>query len=280
VTPIGSLPVSVPGIGYDLLSATAPDPNQVIGLFLEPQAVATPSPGGTPDAIQPPVLNVGDTLNIYTGAIVDHNQNLVPDGTTVRFRVSLSGEGGIIQQYDAETHDGIARISFGLERPGLIEIRAISEPAITSVVLQLDVTTEGVSVTVIPPTASPVVQTPTVISPTPDGSATVTDRNSPGFGHWLMAVVLLSGVVVLLYWVVVRLVSHQWGLRWALASFIGGLSTYNYMFLGLPGGEKLIQLYGLLGILALVLCGAGLGFLAGWLWYALSAKKRKDQADQ
>ena len=95
-----------------------------------------------------------------------------------------------------------------------------------------------------------------------------------------MAVVLLSGVVVLLYWVVVRLVSHQWGLRWALASFIGGLSTYNYMFLGLPGGEKLIQLYGLLGILALVLCGAGLGFLAGWLWYALSAKKRKDQADQ
>ncbi len=281
ITPIGSLPVSVPGIGYDLLSATAPDPNQVIGLYLDLPPVPTPSPGGTPEPTPSPNLKVGDTLNIYTNVILDHNQNPVPDGTTVRFRVSLSGETGIIQQYEAETYDGVARISFGLERPGLIEIQAVSEPAITSVVLKLDVTTEGVSITVIAPTASQIVDTPTIISPTPDGdNGAITQRDSLGFGNWLMAIVLLSGIVMLIYWLVIRLFSPQWGLRWALASFIGGLLPYNYISLGLPGGEKFIKLYGLLGILLLVLCGAGLGLLGGWLWYLVLTKKRKNKADQ
>ncbi len=35
ISPIGSLPVSVPGIGYDLFTATTPDPNQVIGLSMD-----------------------------------------------------------------------------------------------------------------------------------------------------------------------------------------------------------------------------------------------------
>ena len=35
LTPSGALPVSVPGIGYDLISATKPDPTQVISLSLD-----------------------------------------------------------------------------------------------------------------------------------------------------------------------------------------------------------------------------------------------------
>jgi len=281
ITPIGSLPVSVPGIGYDLLSATAPDPNQVIGLYLDLPVSATPTPGAIPEPPQPPTLNVGDTINVYTSVILDHNQNPVPDGTTVRFKVSLSGESGIIQQYEAETYDGVARLSFGLERSGLIEIQATSEPAITSVVLQLDVTADGISVTVIPPTASPATETPVVISPTP-GSENGESLNAEflGFGDWLMMIVILGGAVALIYWLVIRLISPQWGLRWALSSVIGGLLSYNYLFLGLPGGEMVIQLYGLLGMLALVLLGAMLGVLGGWIWYLILTKKRKNQADQ
>ena len=75
-----------------------------------------------------------------TGVILDHNQHTVPDGTVVRFTMLLSGEGGgIIQQVDQVTTRGMARASFALEKPGLVEIRASSEPAVLSDVVQIDV---------------------------------------------------------------------------------------------------------------------------------------------
>ena len=38
IQPSGHLPVSVPGIGYEILEATSPDPNQVIHIFIEAPA--------------------------------------------------------------------------------------------------------------------------------------------------------------------------------------------------------------------------------------------------
>ena len=42
LSPTGTLPVSVAGIGYDLLSATTPDPTQVIELSLDMPSISTP----------------------------------------------------------------------------------------------------------------------------------------------------------------------------------------------------------------------------------------------
>ena len=63
-------------------------------------------------------------------------------------------EGGSYQQLQSETAGGVATASFRLEKPGLVEISAASEPAITSVVLQIDVTPgQAAAVTVIAPTS-------------------------------------------------------------------------------------------------------------------------------
>ncbi len=39
LTPLGASPVSIPGIGYDLISVLAPDPDQIIPLFLDLEPV-------------------------------------------------------------------------------------------------------------------------------------------------------------------------------------------------------------------------------------------------
>ncbi len=54
LSPVGSLPVSVPGIGYDLFTATTPDPNQVIGLSMDHVTCSCPTASVTPEATPTP----------------------------------------------------------------------------------------------------------------------------------------------------------------------------------------------------------------------------------
>ncbi len=270
LTPAGALPVSVPGIGYDLLSATAPDPKQVIQLFLDLQPGPTPAaaPTGTPEPTATPSFRVGDTVSVRTGVILDHNQRPVPDGTGVRFSLILSGEGGVIQQVEAATVDGVARASFSIERSGLLEIHATSEPANTSVVLQMDITSNGIHVTIVAPTPTdePVTPTPTIV-PTPEQSSpSAISEGYPGFGGWTAMVIFLGGLGYLAFWLGGKIFSTRWGLRWAFCVFMGGLLAYNYLAFGLPGSADWIKLHGLPGILGVVILGAGLGLGGGWLW--------------
>src|SRR5690606_26939814 len=133
LTPVGASPVSVPAVNYDLISVMSPNPNQVIPLFLDLPVAPASEPNLTPEPTSTPFFEIGDTIAIRTGVIVDANGNPVPDGTVVQFSMNLIGEGGgIIQQFDSVTTQGIARASFGLDRPGLLEIRATSEPAVIS----------------------------------------------------------------------------------------------------------------------------------------------------
>jgi beta-N-acetylhexosaminidase len=270
LTPAGALPVSVPGIVYDLLSATAPDPTQVIQLFLDlpPGPTPTAIPTGTPEPTVTPSFRVGDTVMVRTGVILDHNQHPVPDSTGVRFSLILSGEGGVVQQVDAATIGGVARASFSIDRAGLLEIRAASDPATTSVVLQLDITSEGMSVTVIAPTSAtePVTPTP-ALAPTPEESSnSAISEGYPGFGGWITMVLFLGGLAYLALWLGGKTISRRWGLRWAFCVILGGLLAYNYLAFGLPGSAAWIKVYGLSGILGVVILGAALGFGGGWLW--------------
>jgi len=270
LTPAGSLPVSVPGIGYDLLSATAPDPEQVIQLYLDlapgptPTTVAT----GTPEPTATPYFRVGDTVTVRTGIILDHNQHPVPDNTGVRFSLIQSGEGGVIQQVDATTVGGVARASFSIDRAGLLEIHASSDPANTSVALQLEITSEGISVTVVAPTSTVEPVTPTLaITPTPEETShSVISEGYPGFGGWVTMIVFLGGLAYLALWLGGRIFSKRWGLRWSFCVILGGLLGYNYLALGLPGSAAWIKASGLAGILGVVVLGAALGFGSGWLW--------------
>ncbi len=110
IQPSGHLPVSVPGIGYEILEATSPDPSQVIHIYqdipVSPPGEGTETPSPTPTS-----MTVGNSISVVTGIILDHNENQVPDGTIVQFSLYHSSEGVPSQIVESQTSQGIARAS-------------------------------------------------------------------------------------------------------------------------------------------------------------------------
>ena len=267
LSPAGSLPVSVVGVVYDLFTATTPDPKQVIGLSIDLSSASTSTASTTPEVTATPYFQVGDSVTVKTSIIVDHNGHPVPDGTPVHFTVSLSGEGGVVQQIDAATLQGVAGISFGITHPGLLEIHAASDPALTSVTLQMNVSGGGFSVTIVAPTP--------ITSPTPPSSVTITPeitpsvplaQGYPGLGGWFMSILLLGGLGALVYWLGSRYISARWAMRWTLCTVLGGLLAYSYIAVRLPGASAFLQKVGWLGMSGVIVLGAGIGLLAAYLW--------------
>lgn len=272
----GHSPVSIPGIGYELIAVTAPDPDQIIPLFLDlppespPTATLSPTSDSTSQPPEPtalPMFNLGDMVTVRTGTILDHNGNPVPDGTVVRFAISLGGDGGVHQQQEDTTLAGVASISFRIDRPGLVEVRASSEPASVSEVLQLDVR-EGAAavVTVIVPavseTAAPATPTPVPV----EENDFVTAEGTPRFGGWMLSLFALGGGSFLAWWVGGSWGQAGWRARWALCALLGGLLVYNYLALSLPGAAETLKAGGGGALVGLVLLGEALGALGAWLW--------------
>jgi beta-N-acetylhexosaminidase len=274
ISPAGALPVSVPGVGYDLISATAPDPNQIIRLSLNlPSAQPTPTGSAvTPEPTIMPILRVGDTISLRTGIIVDHNQRPVPDGTVVRFTFS-QGESGLFQQVDVVTSQGMAIVAYRLDKPGLVEIRAVSEPARVSDTIQLDVTSDSVSVLISTPTSEMIptaTVTPTLPPPTPTPtpipiSSTMTGGYPSAWGWFMVMLVLFAGTM-LSYWLGTQVVEPRWAVRWALLVFLSGILVYNYLILDFPGAGSWLGGRGLSSFLQAVLVGQAVGFVLGWVW--------------
>ena len=270
----GASPVSIPAIGYDLIMQTSPDPAQVISLSLAEAVSTTPTSEATPATAEPtqiPLYRIGDTIAVRAGPIVDHNQHIVPDGTVVRFTMSTRDESGLImQQIDATTSAGIAYASFAIDMPGKVEIRASSEPAVISEVLQFDSSNEGAAVTIVPVvTASPTMTVLPTLTPTPVNDL-ISPEGYPRVGIWLLVLLAVFGGALLMFWAVSRIVSPRWGLRWALCVLLGGLLAYNYLALGLPrAAEWIASGAGAYGVLFLTLMGETLGALAAWVWMKL-----------
>jgi beta-N-acetylhexosaminidase len=280
----GASPVSIPDLGYDLLVVTSPDPDQIIPLALDQEIPVTPTAeSGTVTAETPeaaatqtpiPLFRIGDTIAVRAGPILDHIQNVVPDGTPVQFIMSTMDETGEIQQQvDSTTVDGVARASFAINRPGKVEIRAVSEPAVISGVVQLDASNEGAAVIVVTPTSqiTPTLQATPTVTPTPvPENDLVTPEGRPRLGIWLLVMLAVMGGSLLMFWAVSRIVSLRWGLRWAMCVFLGGLAAYNYLALDFPGAANWIATSaGAFGVLMLTFTGELIGALAAWVWMKL-----------
>jgi beta-N-acetylhexosaminidase len=268
LTPTGASPVSIPSVGYDLISAMAADPDQLIPLSLDlPPAVASTDMTGTPEPTPTSFFRIGDTINIRTGVIYDHNGHSVPDGTVVQFSMNLTGEGGgIVQQVEATTTQGVARASFGLDKPGLIQIRAASEPAKFSQVLQLDVSQSGAVVTVVVPQLTESVEPAPVTPEPPPENEFVTPEGYPRFSAWFLSMFIIAFSTWVGYWFSKRFIARKGAVRFALGTLLGGLFAYNYLVLGMPGGSTLLTSNGVTGVLVIVLFGELLGSGAGLLW--------------
>lgn len=272
INPTGVLPVSVPGIGYDLLSATAPDPGQIINLILgettsnnpsELFATSTASPG----------YRIGDTITIRTGVIFDHNGHHVPDGTEVQFTITQNSENAIIQQVGGSTSQGVATASIRIDRAGLLEIRANSEPAMTSVVIRLDVTADGMTIVSYPPTIAvdDLAMTPEIPSATTTKSSPFTTGH-PGLGGWFVMLFMLVILGYMVFLFAGRLFPGQWNMRWAICLGLGGVTFYLWLAVNMPGANAFLQTNGYAGIIMMVFAGSVTGLLAGIFWYLIYKK--------
>jgi beta-N-acetylhexosaminidase len=264
----GAPPVSVPGIGYDLIEALRPASEQLISLTIEPVVGE-----GTPTPDVESGFTQGSIVRIETGVILDSNGNPIPDDTPVEFEIFQQSE-NIRQTFEAVSSDGTARIVFRLDRLGLFVIQARSDPALRSDVLQLDVQ-EGVPAfpTVIAPTPLPTdtleptetVEAQTATPDEPGQSEAVPDNTRVPQLSWVDLALGLLGIAMVSggsYFYVGR--TDRWigsPIRCGLVAAVGGLIGYNYLALGLPGAMAIQELLaGVAGLTMGVLGGlAGIG---------------------
>jgi beta-N-acetylhexosaminidase len=271
----GVLPVSVPGIGYDLISRTAPNPNQIIALIMKtPENILPRSGDPSREFTSIPKVNLGETISLETGEIVDYNNNPVPDGTIVRFLFNYIEKGSNIQQVEAITQKGIAMVSYRVQNTGLMEIRAVSDPAYNSEVIQIEVPVpEGAEATIV------VLSTPEMTeTPTPTLTATVTPTEQlvvindnptvlPRFSDWIAMVLIVTMMSFGVFFFSKKRIPIRWSTRWAILAFIGGLLAYILIsFQTIMRAEWTISLKPI-DLMAVSILGGILGCFIGWIWY-------------
>ncbi len=274
LSPVGVLPVSVPGVGYDLITATSPDPNQIIPLTMDngeeissvPATTTTPEPTALPD------IRVGDSIAIRTGVILDRNGHPVPDGTPAQFIISTEGVVSAFPQTEV-TVGGIARTSIQVTSTGSLEVRVESEPAKQSETLRFDIPQENGNLTTTTPTEEPV-QTiePTLTStslPPPVSTPQPPMQDSLTLIDWLVAVFLAIAISFGSYRLAALMGQVRWGIRSGFFALIGGLIGYCYLALSLPGSAEMLASIGGWGVLLVTGLGSAIGLLATWIWRAV-----------
>ncbi|HLC04051.1 MAG TPA: glycoside hydrolase family 3 N-terminal domain-containing protein [Anaerolineales bacterium] len=279
-------PVTVPGIGYDIIQATGPDPDQVISLRVRAAGVGE-APEATAPAGPEEGFVVGDVVVVESGGIVDTNGHLVPDGTPVEFVLSYQAE-SLPVVLSAETASGIAETTVTLDSLGMLSISSRSDPARVSQVVQLNVQ-EGVPAfpTVIAPTSEPtptVQPSPTALSATPTigvapASSTQGQASGLGAADFILGMLAVGWIA----WAGGQMSSAKGRSvrkgaipRLALYAAAGGLIGYNYFALALPGSQVLV---GWLGVVATPLAaavGGGISMIAADAW---ETRRRPTQGD-
>ncbi len=272
----GASPISVNGTGYIISRVVSPDPAQVIAISLD-LPTGESAGTGTPAPTDVPTFKVGDTLPLRTGVILDHNRNPVPDGTPVQFLFTTGRDNAVVQQITSLTQQGIARASFRIQNPGIVEIRVVSAPAQTSQILTLDVSGEQpAAVTAIVPTlpVKPTLTPEPTLSPTPMSTPTLEPSRPKNSGllDWIIAAVISWACAVGIYSITVRHFAVRWGLRWALLAVTGGLLAYSAAQVFWAGTDMLLTST-LGGTVALVLCGAAFGWVVGYYWQRQTQRK-------
>jgi beta-N-acetylhexosaminidase len=238
----GNLPVSLPGINYDLISATSPDPGRIFSLFIgdKPELTVTQEPSqSTPAA---PIFRVEDLINLHTGIILDHNGNPVPDGTPVLFAVSSQGELAYLPQ--VTTLDGSASTTYLVQDGNNLIIQAESSRARSETVeinILGDSTSDAAESTTDngEPESS---QTPAEVPlGTDEANQPIPIETKPIYWSiWFFSLVIITSISLAAYQIGAKYGVVRWGIKWGFSSFISGLIAYNYILLDLPGSSLLM----------------------------------------
>ena len=152
---MGTSPVSIPALNYDLAFQTMPDPDQTISLGIVDENGDEVPVEALADIYK------DDVVYLQTGVIVDRNGHPVPDGTPVQFTLSYPQEDRVETIWD-ETAEGVALTSVVLDRVGQLDITVQSEPALPLFHLQLTIREdESVLLFAFTPTPEPTEMPPT-----------------------------------------------------------------------------------------------------------------------
>ncbi|HOW92430.1 MAG TPA: hypothetical protein PK883_08950, partial [Anaerolineaceae bacterium] len=222
---------------------------------------------------QPLLYKAGDTIPVKAGQILDHNGNPVPDGTRVNFVIDTMSTSGSVEQLQAETVDGYARVMYVIPSIGSLELRVTADPAITSQILRLDITDAGGVVTSFEPTIAvteETMPTATQVPPTPTPQKPLEQRHIEGktaFSDWLLANLLIWGFCFLFSRIAPRQLSRKWNFITILAMGSGGYLAYLYLALGLPGSKDPLNAGGTMFVLISVTLGMVVGLAVSLFWY-------------
>ncbi len=88
-------------------------------------------------------------------------------------------------------------------------------------------------------------------------------------------VFVLSGLGLFAYWVGDRFASRRWGVRSSMCVILGGLLTYSYLAMRLPGAINYLQNNGWVGIMEMVIVGALIGGAGAYMWFRLVRESKK-----
>ena len=271
--PSGALPVSVPGTGYDLITATSPDPDQVIELFidnLQPTQTITSSLV-TAEPTPVPEYQLGNSLALRTGIILDHNSNPVPDGTPVQFIASIAGE--TIFPLEGTTKFGVATTKITISNPGSWEIRVESEPAKNSNSLKLEIPANPDAEPSVTPTRfvtatpSPTVAPTEIVIDTINNNGEISESDK--MLNWFITIVVSTMMGLIAYRLSSSTGQVRWGVRGGLLAICGGLLAYCYIIIGLPGSKTVLDQLSGWGILLVTMIGSALGIILAWSWRAV-----------
>jgi beta-N-acetylhexosaminidase len=290
--PLGSSPVTVQGIDYNLFVQMEPDPSQVIEV--RPVGLPDVESQGTP---QPLEVKKGDKLHLATSVILDRNGHPVPDGTSIEFRFFYPEEQLETRQV-ATTSGGVAFIDFVLDRAGSLEVSVIGSAAKLRAEVPEDEVVEFQTVVPPTPTFTPTTTpTPTPTStptttPTPTATPTLrpTSTTAPTLtptpvptkrvtGRALsvaLAEVLAIGLAALLV-LIGRGHDVRQALRCSLICVIGGLAGYNLYALGWLGTQRASQFSRQWGAVLVTTLGCvvagGLAALGLYVWRRFQDRK-------
>lgn len=276
LTPSGASPVSISGIGYDLVTATSPDQNHVIPLFVDLAGVELPIASGAVEGEDPPELQFGDLITLRTGDILDHNGRLIPDNTPVSFVITSNIEGtSSLRPINVNSENGTAQTPFVIESSGTIEIQVNSgEPQAISEILQLDIAplVEEFVQTETPPQATlEATSIPDATQEIPPDQD-IQPHTKTNLGDWSSAIFVSVFVGLFAYQAGATSGQVRWGIRWGLTTLIGGLLINFYLAFGLPGSIDLLETGGVWGVVISTLLGAGLGWAVGWGWRLIAKR--------
>ncbi len=276
----GASPVSIPGVGYDIIRATSPNPLQVIPLYFDfPTPSESVETTTTPQPTETPEFKVGDVVPFRTGVIIDQNGNPVPDGTIVRFIINTLGESGTTQQIETITTGGIARASYRINLPSTIEIRVVSEPAMTSQIITINTLSGETDISTEVPTPQPTLTSTPTITPTPQPTEETEQPSEMPFDYgivdWIIMLLIVGGGGVGIGFIGQRRVSLRWGFRWGMMAVIGGIVGYLYLVSGWFVPLAAFEKAGRWGVVVCSLIGLICGWVVGWAWQVRLQKSPK-----